>query len=137
MTIQQQEQRQDQEQEFAPRGRSVALGAGVAVASFAGAVVLYEVLFGVTYHGNYFWWARAAEGALIGGGVLLAWHVGRAHLAAVVGLIVTGVLLAVGIVLPSTEVWSLGQSPVIWALLVPFAVRAVAPARIAAGLSAE
>lgn len=124
MTVQQ-EQEQEQGQS-AKRARSVAWGAGVAGVGFVAAVVFYEVLFGAGYRNNYFWWARAAEGALIGGGALLAWHVGRVRLAAVVGLVATVVLLAVGIALPATERWAMGQSPVIWGLLVPFAVRAVA-----------
>lgn len=126
MTIRQEQQEQ---QRAATSALSVGLGASVAVVSLAVAVVLYDGLFGLSYSNNHFWWARAAEGVLIGGGALLAWHVGRVRLAAAVGLVVTAVLLVVGIAFPSAGIWAVGQSPVIWALLVPFAVRALAPTR--------
>lgn len=117
------------QQGTAGRGPSLVLATVVAVGAFVAAMVLYDVVLGISgYGGNEFWWARAVEGVLIGGAALVAWTVAAARLGAIVGLAVTTVLLALGLAEPSSELWSSGQSPVIWALAVVFAVRAVVPA---------
>jgi peptidoglycan/LPS O-acetylase OafA/YrhL len=98
----------------------------VVLATAVVAVVFYGTVRDLSWGGRFSWWP-VAEGALIAAAVLLTWTSARSRRAAAIGLAVApliGLLLGTFVVDPSF----LLHLPLLWAVLVPLAVRVLVPA---------
>lgn len=100
--------------------------AAVAVVAVAlVAFMIYDVVLGVS-RGGALHWASVVEGLLIGAAVLAVWNLASTRGAAVLGLVVAVVVVAVGAA-GFEQARPFAQEPLGWATMLALVVRLAAP----------